>query len=61
VPAEDLVVPYAASDLRTAERYTHVFRMTENDIRKLQVAGIYRDVDLSPSEMTKVTQQSVES
>ena len=50
VPAEDLVVPYAASDLRTAERYTHVFRMTENDIRKLQVAGIYRDVDLSPSE-----------
>jgi len=50
VPAEDLVVPYAASDLRTAERYTHVFRMTENDIRKLQVAGIYKDVDLSPSE-----------
>ena len=50
VPAEDLVVPYHASDLRTAERYTHVVRMSENEIRKLQVGGIYRDVDLSPSE-----------
>ncbi len=50
VPAEDLIVPYAASDLRTAERYTHVVRMTENDIRKMQVGGIYRDVDLSPSD-----------
>jgi hypothetical protein len=50
VPAEDLIVPYSASDLRTAERYTHVVRMTENHIRKLQVNGVYRDVDLSPSE-----------
>jgi hypothetical protein len=50
VPAEDLIVPYSASDLRTAERYTHVVRMTENQIRKLQVNGVYRDVDLSPSE-----------
>jgi hypothetical protein len=50
VPAEDLIVPYAASDLRTAERYTHVVRMSENQIRKLQVGGVYRDVDLSPSE-----------
>ena len=50
VPAEDLIVPYAASDLRTAERYTHVVRMTENDIRKMQVGGIYKDVDLSPSD-----------
>ncbi len=49
VPAEDLVVPYHASDLRT-ERYTHVVRMSENEIRKMQVGGIYRDVDLSPSE-----------
>lgn len=47
VPAEDLIVPYAASDLRTAERVTHVFRMTENDIRKMQVAGIYKDVNIS--------------
>jgi len=50
VPAEDLVVPYAASDLRTAERYTHVVRMSENEIRKLQVGGVYRDVDLSATE-----------
>ena len=50
VPAEDLIVPYSASDLRTAERYTHVVRMSENDIRKMQVGGVYRDVDLSPTE-----------
>ena len=46
VPAEDLVVPYSASDLMTAERVTHVVKMTYNDIRKLQVAGFYRDVEL---------------
>jgi len=46
VPAEDLVVPYGASDLQTADRITHVMRKTENDIRKLQVAGFYRDIDL---------------
>ena len=46
VPAEDLVVPYGASDLQTADRVTHVMRKTENDIRKLQVAGFYRDIDL---------------
>jgi hypothetical protein len=49
VPAEDLVVPYSASDLQTAERYTHILRMTDNEIRKLQVGGIYRDVELSSS------------
>ena len=47
VPAEDLVVPYSASDLRTAERVTHVVTMSYNDIRKLQVAGVYRDVEIS--------------
>jgi hypothetical protein len=47
VPAEDLVVPYTASDLATASRITHVLRMDENQVRKLQVAGVYRDVDLS--------------
>ena len=50
VPAEDLIVPYAASDLRTAERYTHVVRMTENEIRKMQVNGLYKDVNISPME-----------
>ena len=50
VPAEDLIVPYGASDLRSAERVTHVMRKTENELRKLQVAGFYRDVELgSPS------------
>jgi hypothetical protein len=46
VPAEDVVVPYGTSSLRTAERVTHVMRKTENEIRKLQVDGFYRDVDL---------------
>lgn len=46
VPAEDLIVPYGASDLRSAPRVTHVMRKTENELRKLQVAGFYRDVDL---------------
>jgi len=46
VPAEDIVVPYGASDLETAERVTHVMRKTGNDLRKLQVGGFYRDIDL---------------
>lgn len=46
VPAEDIVVPYGASSLETAERVTHVMRKTENEMRKLQVSGFYRDVDL---------------
>jgi hypothetical protein len=50
VPAEDMVVPYGASSLDDAERVTHVMRKTENDIRKLQVSGFYRDVELSKPE-----------
>jgi hypothetical protein len=46
VPAEDIVVPYGASSLETAERVTHVMRKTGNELRKLQVAGFYRDEDL---------------
>jgi len=46
VPAEDMVVPYGASSLETAERVTHVMRKTKNEMRKLQVAGFYLDVDL---------------
>jgi len=46
IPAEDMVVPYGASNLETAERVTHVMRKTKNEIRKLQVAGFYCDVDL---------------
>ena len=46
VPAEDIVVPYGASSLEVAERVTHVMRKTGNELRKLQVAGFYRDIDL---------------
>jgi hypothetical protein len=46
VPAEDLIVPYGASDLESAERITHVMRKNENELRTLQVNGFYRDVDL---------------
>jgi hypothetical protein len=46
IPAEDIVVPYGASDLESAERVTHVMRKTQNELRKLQVAGFYKDVDL---------------
>ena len=50
VKAEDLVVPYTTNDLVTASRITHVIRMTENDLKKLQLSGFYRDVDMgSPS------------
>jgi hypothetical protein len=46
VAAEDVVVPYGTSDLRTADRVTHVMRKTENEIRRLQVEGFYCDIDL---------------
>jgi len=46
VPAEDVVVPYGASNIQTCERITHVMRKTENEMRKLQVAGFYRDIEL---------------
>jgi hypothetical protein len=46
IPSEDVVVPYGASSLKTAERVTHVMRKTENELKKLQVAGFYLDVDL---------------
>jgi len=50
IPAQDLVVPYAASDLATASRVTHVLRMDANDVRKMQIAGVYKDVELSKYE-----------
>lgn len=46
VPAEDLYIPYGASDARTAPRITHVMRKTKNEVKKLQYAGFYRDVEL---------------
>ena len=51
VPAEDLVVPYGATDLASSPRVTHVMRKTPNELRKLQVAGFYRDIELpEPSD-----------
>jgi hypothetical protein len=46
VPAEDIVVPYGASSLETSDRVTHVMRKTENELRRLQVSGFYRDINL---------------
>ena len=46
IPAEDVIVPYGASDLHSAPRITHRMRKTPNQLKKLQVAGFYRDIDL---------------
>jgi hypothetical protein len=46
IPAEDLVVPYTATNLEECERVTHILKRTDNDIKKMQVTGFYRDVDL---------------
>jgi hypothetical protein len=46
VPAEDIVVPYGASSLEQAPRVTHVMRKTQNELKRLQYEGFYRDVDL---------------
>jgi len=47
IPSDDLYVPYQTTDFPSCERVTHVIRRTQNEVRKLQVAGMYRDVDLS--------------
>jgi hypothetical protein len=49
IPAEDLVVPYYATDLMDCERITHVIKMGENEILKKQASGFYRDVELKPA------------
>ena len=48
VPAEDIVVPYDASDLDSCDRITHILKMNLNDVRKKQVSGFYRDIEISP-------------
>ena len=58
IPAEDMLVPYGASNLESAERITHVMRKTENEIKRLQANGFYREVDLGepqsfPSDIEK--------
>ena len=60
IPAQDLVVPYAASDLATASRVTHVLRMDGNEIRKMQLAGFYRDVELSTYNHENEVRQKVD-
>ena len=50
VPAEDMVVPYGASNLETAERITHVMRKTKQEIHNLQQMGFYRDIDLGDAD-----------
>ena len=59
IPAQDLVVPYSATDLQTASRVTHVLRMDSNEVRKMQVAGMYRDVELikQDAEVDEVRQK----
>ena len=50
IKSEDLVVPYYAVDLLTSPRITHVIHMTENELRKLQISGFYRDIEMNPPE-----------
>ncbi len=50
VPAEHLLVPYMASDLETAENVTHVIQISENELRKKQLAGFYSDVEVSATQ-----------
>lgn len=46
IPAEDVIVPYGASNIESAERVTHIMRKTKNELRRLQASGFYRDVEL---------------
>jgi hypothetical protein len=52
IPAEDVVVPYGASNLETANRMTHVMRKTKNELRRLMVAGFYKDIELPEPQNT---------
>ena len=52
IPADDLIVPYTANSLEEAEAIIHVLKISENDLRKQQVAGFYSDVDLGPPAVT---------
>ena len=62
IPAEDIIVPYGAANLETAERVTHRMRKTKNEVAKLQYAGFYRDVDLGEPvrTMDEVEKQKAE-
>ena len=62
VPAEDVIVPYGSSDLISSPRITHRMRKTENQVRKLQVAGFYRDIELDQPDrnVTEIEQKKDE-
>ena len=62
VPADDLLVPYTATSLQDAEAIIHVIKMSENDLRKKQVAGFYVDIELTPgyNEETEVEKKERE-
>ena len=50
IPADDLIVPYSANSLEDAEAIVHVLKMSENELRKQQVSGFYKDIEILPSE-----------
>ena len=60
VPADDLVVPYTATSLDDCESIIHMVRMTENDLRKQQVGGFYRDLELNPSYLNETEAEKKE-
>ena len=60
IPAEDLVAPYATTDIYSAGRITHIVDMSMNDIKKLQQAGFYRDVDISEAMIVDTDTDSIQ-
>jgi len=60
VPADDLVVPYTATSLDDAETIIHVVKMSENELRKQQVGGFYRDIELTPGQPNETESEKKE-
>ena len=60
VPSEDIIVPYSSVDLANAVRLTHRLKMTGNEVRKLQVAGIYKDVPVRPTHVYSDLEETIE-
>jgi hypothetical protein len=60
VPADDIVVPYTATSLDDCESIIHKVRMSENELRKQQVAGFYRDIEINPSYMDETSSEKAE-
>ncbi len=60
VPAEDIVVPYTATSLDDCESIIHKVRMTENDLRKQQVGGFYKDIEVDPSYLSETDSEKAQ-